>query len=229
MVAQRTIVLLVVLATVLASLVLLYLYHSSVGSQSTSAHPGSSAISASSKPSPTSFNGVGFFSKFFLNLTRFYASRQGTEYVSIADSFCRALLLGRIVNSTHILVNGTLYSYGVLAYKPMGGDYDITDRLIIGNRVHIAHIQPKKNITVIGGFGKPIWFELSVNGESRVYWNTEYPGIVYENEKLICTHSTIRVGGETIHIVRLFLVKHGVGGGVGVASTWLALLATGGN
>ncbi|RLC35823.1 hypothetical protein DRH29_05710 [candidate division Kazan bacterium] len=218
----------IILLIMLSSLAMLYLYYGSIGPQEIATQSTSPVAGAPSETYSTSpkVHVVDFFSKFYSNITKFYTDHQDMGHVSVTDSFCQALLLGKLVNSTHILINGTLYRYGILAYKPMNGSYVIFDKLDLDDKIHIVHIQPRENITVTGGFGRTIWFELSVNSENKVYWSTEYPGIVYEKEKLICTHNTIKVNDETIHIVRLFFIKHGVEGGVRVTSTWLALVLT---
>ncbi len=216
-----------VLATLLALALFYVYYNGNIDTQEVNTQSSSSDTSPpkESWSQPPQVSSMDYFSNFFSNLTKFYVRYQGTEYVRITDNFCQAFMLGQIINSTHMLINNTLYRYGVLAYKPMGKDYVVLDKVDLGREIYITHTQPQENITVTGGFGQPIWFKLNVNGESRVYWNTEYPGIVYEEKKLICTHSTIKVNSKTVHIIRLFLVKHGVEGGVGVAGIWLALLA----
>ncbi len=229
MVVWRTVVLLIVLV-IIVTLVLLYEYYgNNISIWGTDIQSTSSAICTSSEIcfTPSEMSGVDFFRSFFSNMTMFYAKYRGTGYVSVTSGFCQALLLGHVVNSTYMLINDTLYRYGVLAYKPMGRGYVVFKELDLGSGVRVTHIPPQRNITVTGGFGHAIWFNISVNGEERVYWNTENPGVVYEKEKLICTHDTVRVDSTTIHIVRLFFVKHGVESGVGVASIWLALLPVG--
>ncbi len=171
--------------------------------------------------------GTVFFRSFYSSMTGFYTRYQGAEYVYVEDSFCRAFLLGRVVNSTHMLINGTPYRYGILAYKPMGEDYVFSREVDLGGGVRVTHIPPQKNLTVTGGFGRTVWFNVSADGEWRVYWNTEYAGIVYYKEELVCTHIPVRVDGVTVHIVRLLFAKQGVEGGIGWASTWLAMLPVG--
>ncbi|RLE45779.1 MAG: hypothetical protein DRJ31_10800 [Candidatus Methanomethylicota archaeon] len=105
----------------------------------------------------------------------------------------------------------------------MGRDYVVSRQLDLGEGLRLVHIPAQKNITVTGGFGPTLWFKVSVDGEEKIYWNTMYPGVVYEDEKLVCSHSIMSINNVTVHIIRLFFVKHGIRGGIGVASVWLAM------
>ncbi|RLF17780.1 MAG: hypothetical protein DRZ82_09455 [Thermoprotei archaeon] len=222
--SSKTIVVLTVLA-ILVVPVLLYEYYSTSTSVLETATQPPPTIGPSSETSTASLenNGVRFFKAFFSNLMSFYVRHQGTRHVSIADSFCQAFLLGQVVNSTHILINGTLYRYGILAYKPMGEDYVISERLDLGEGLQLIHIPAQENITVTGGFGPTLWFRVGIDGVEKVYWSTMYPGIVYEDEKLICSHDTVNISNITVDIIRLFFVKHSVRDGIEVASIWLAV------
>ena len=227
MVARKAIVLLATLVILLALALLYEYYRSNINTGEASTSPPSSTIGTPSETGSThpEVSGVGFFSDFFLSMTKFYARHRGAEYVYVEDSFCRVFLLGQVVNSTHML-NGTPYHYGVLAYKPMGEDYVFLKEVNLDG-VRVTHIPPQKNITITGGAGPTVWFNVSVDGEWKVYWNSEYAGIVYYKEELVCTHDAVRVDGVTVHIVRLLYAKQGVEGGIGWASAWLAMLPVG--
>ena len=219
---SKTVVVLTILA-ILVVLVLLYEYYSTSALEMATQPP--STIEPSDETSTVSLenNGVRFFKAFFSNMTSFYVRHQSTRYVSVADSFCQAFLLGQVINSTHILINGTLYRYGILAYKPMGEDYVISERLNLGEGLRLIHIPAQENITVTGGFGPTLWFRVGIDGVEKVYWSTMYPGIVYEDEKLICSHDAVNISNITVDIIQLFFVKHSIRDGLEVASIWLAM------
>ncbi|MCE4615395.1 MAG: hypothetical protein F7B60_07710 [Desulfurococcales archaeon] len=178
---------------------------------------------------------------FLANTSRFYLEH---KEANIIDGFCRTLILhGKVVNATliqipigsykvrlingetaninHISVSGGLYHYGLLAYISSNGNYWFARQLKLGGIV-VTHISPLENITITGSFGPAQWFRISSDNTTKVLWFTSYPGVVYK-DKVICSSEAIELKGNSIIIVRIFIVKTENVPNTVESSLWLVL------